>query len=103
MKRVFSIENRMLVQRYRQVLEDAGIPCQLRNEYLGGAAGELPVNEVWPELWVADEDAPRARAVLEAQTAREQAPGPDWRCPACGEELPGQFDVCWNCGGARPG
>jgi hypothetical protein len=22
----------------------------------------------------------------------------DWACPACGEENPGNFEVCWNCG-----
>ena len=24
-----------------------------------------------------------------------------WPCPECGEEVPGNFDVCWNCGAAR--
>ncbi|WP_421620758.1 DUF2007 domain-containing protein [Alkalilimnicola ehrlichii] len=101
MKRVFSVENRMLVERYRQALEDAGIPCQLRNEFLGGGAGELPVNEVWPEIWVADEDEQRARTLLKELKAREADPGPDWTCPRCGETLGGQFDACWNCGALR--
>jgi len=25
--------------------------------------------------------------------------GIDWACPTCGEENPGHFEVCWNCGG----
>lgn len=22
----------------------------------------------------------------------------DWKCVGCGEEVPGEFEVCWNCG-----
>lgn len=25
----------------------------------------------------------------------------NWRCAKCGEEVPGSFEVCWNCGAAR--
>jgi DNA-directed RNA polymerase subunit RPC12/RpoP len=28
---------------------------------------------------------------------------PVWVCPKCGEENPGNFDVCWKCQGARTG
>lgn len=28
--------------------------------------------------------------------------GIDWACPACGEENPGHFEVCWNCGQENP-
>jgi hypothetical protein len=26
----------------------------------------------------------------------------EWRCPSCGETVPSNFDVCWNCQGLRP-
>ena len=26
-----------------------------------------------------------------------------WLCPGCGEENPGNFEVCWNCGAPLPG
>jgi len=26
----------------------------------------------------------------------------DWTCAACGEENPGSFEICWQCGGDRP-
>jgi hypothetical protein len=29
-------------QMYKSLLEDAGIPCLIRNEYLSVAAGEVP-------------------------------------------------------------
>jgi hypothetical protein len=99
-KVVFSSPNYLLVAHYRGLLESAGIPCHLRNEYLAGAAGELPPTECWPELCVEQrwEGAARA-AIAEAQAG---APGsPDWTCPGCGEGIEGQFTACWNCGRER--
>jgi hypothetical protein len=29
--------------------------------------------------------------------AAQEAARPDWKCPACGETLPGTFDMCWKC------
>ena len=30
-------------------------------------------------------------------------PAADWLCPKCGEEVPGNFELCWQCGAFRPG
>ncbi|HUN81568.1 MAG TPA: hypothetical protein VMV81_08690 [Phycisphaerae bacterium] len=27
---------------------------------------------------------------------------PDWKCESCGEENPGNFDICWKCEHERP-
>jgi hypothetical protein len=40
------------------------------------------------------------------QPAGAESPGADpqtgeWTCPGCGEAVPGHFESCWNCGGAR--
>ena len=35
------------------------------------------------------------RTRAEMQQARRAAP--PWRCPSCGEEVPGHFEQCWNC------
>lgn len=38
-----------------------------------------------------------------AESARVRADRPaDWVCEACGERVPGHFDLCWNCQQARP-
>ena len=34
----------------KAALESHGIACEIRGEHLGGAAGELPPGETWPEL-----------------------------------------------------
>jgi hypothetical protein len=85
----------------RNVLESAGIACELRNDRLWSALGEIPLLEAWPQVWVVDErDRERARAVLKEL---ERGPAtPAWTCPGCGEWLEGQFTSCWQCGHERP-
>ena len=49
----------------RSVLENDGIRAELRNDQLAGTEGGGPVSpEMWPQVWVADEDVERAAAVL---------------------------------------
>ncbi|WP_445156697.1 putative signal transducing protein [Halomonas sp. E14] len=99
--RVFAHANALLVSHVRNVLAAAGIPVSLRNMVLGGGAGELPLSECEPEVWVAVHDRERAEALIHASLTG--APGaPDWHCPGCGEVLEGTFDACWRCGTTRP-
>jgi hypothetical protein len=48
---------------WRQALEDQGIRCPVAGKYLGGFAVAPPGYPV-PELWVHQEDAERAQAIL---------------------------------------
>lgn len=101
MKRVYSGANGMLAGFVQGVLEDHGIGSLVKNEYLGGGAGELPPTECWPEVWIADDaDLPRAKALIEELLA-PSSPAPAWTCPECGERMEGQFDRCWLCGAPR--
>jgi hypothetical protein len=34
--------------------------------------------------------------------ARSKRGGPPWRCTACGERNPGNFEICWQCQGEVP-
>ncbi|GAG47044.1 unnamed protein product, partial [marine sediment metagenome] len=43
----------------------------------------------------------RAREEMEAVRAAGESRR--WRCPRCGEENPGHFEVCWNCEGVKSG
>lgn len=102
MKRVYTAADPLLVGHVEALLDGRGIPCVVRNRHLAGGVGELPPIEVWPEIWVHDEDAFAAeRLVAELET--ESAPGTEWRCPECGERVEGQFGMCWRCGTAAPG
>ena len=38
------------------------------------------------------------RARQEMAQARAAGGADDWTCPGCGEQNPGNFEICWNCG-----
>ncbi|HEX5419569.1 MAG TPA: DUF2007 domain-containing protein [Gammaproteobacteria bacterium] len=97
MKRVYASEFLAEVGHFRNLLEQAGIACFIRNEQLSGAMGEIPFLECLPELWVLrDDELPRAKRLIDQQG--ETVAAPDWRCPSCGERNEGQFAACWRCG-----
>ena len=50
MKRVFRAASLLQVAHARNVLLTAGIQSELRNQYLAGALGDLPMLETWPQL-----------------------------------------------------
>ena len=103
MRKIYSSHDRLLVGYLADLLQDQGIPCLVRNAYLGGASGELPPTECWPEIWVADDrDTAPATRLVQAYLTGPVEPRPPWECPACGERLEGQFTACWSCGHGRP-
>ena len=99
MKRVFRAATLLQVAHARNVLLAAGIQCELRNQYLAGALGELPMMETWPQLFVEDADEQYALSAL-ARAASAPVGNP-WTCEDCGERLEAQFTSCWRCGRAR--
>ncbi len=98
MKRVFSAASLLQVAHARNVLIAAGIDSELRNQYLAGALGDLPMLETWPQLWV--EDVLESAALRALQNAATAPAGASWVCSQCGEELEPQFTSCWRCGAA---
>ncbi|HSD75341.1 MAG TPA: DUF2007 domain-containing protein [Steroidobacteraceae bacterium] len=101
MKLVYSAESVVQVAHMRNVLESAGIQCELRNYHLASVIGEIPFVEGWPQLWAVDE---RQHAEAEQVIAAELngvRRGPEWICPECRERLESQFTACWRCGRER--
>ena len=97
MRKVHTADSILEIAHLRNVLEGAGIACFVRNERLGGALGEIPFIECWPELWVLrNGDALEARALIDI-VRTGVANAPDWTCAHCGERVEGQFDACWQC------
>jgi hypothetical protein len=100
MKRVFRAASLLHVAHARNVLIMAGIESEMRNQYLAGALGDLPMLETWPQLWVEDDlENAALRALAVAATATSGAP---WTCAQCGEQLEPQFTSCWRCGEGPP-
>ena len=105
MKKVFVDEMIVWVVQAKQVLEEADIPCFIKNEFSGNLAGEVPFTETWPELWIhRDSDLNQAKTLLQPlrdnRTAHQQTDSslPDWVCDHCGETNEGNFSLCWSCG-----
>lgn len=71
MIRVFVAAHPAEAHLVKGMLETAGIPCEIRREALFGAAGEVPVFDARPEVWVTDEQAATARELIEAPFADE--------------------------------
>ena len=97
MKLVYSHPNSMILGSMSSALNEEGIETEIRNDILGGAAGEIAPGETWIELWVVNE------AQAEAGTQRikeilEQPERDDRLCNRCQESNPATFDVCWQCG-----
>jgi hypothetical protein len=95
-KRVFRAATLLQVAHARNILLSAGIDSELRNQYLAGALGELPMLETWPQLFVEDVDELRALRAL--REAAAPPAGVARVCGVCGERLEPQFTNCWRCG-----
>jgi hypothetical protein len=101
LRKVHTAESLVEIAHLRNLLEAEGIACTVRNDRLGGVAGEIPFLECWPELWIAEHGLLlRARALIE-EALRASPARDDWRCPRCAEMIEAQFEICWNCGEAH--
>jgi len=100
MKKLCSASNLPNAHLLRNLLEQSGIEARVFNENAQSGAGELPIPDAYPQLWVVDErDVQRAREIIEA-FERMPAISATVLCAACTEENPANFQVCWNCGAA---
>ena len=85
-----------------ELLQEAGIRTRIVGDFLGNAAGCLPLGETTaPRVWVRQRDAAHARRVI--RKWRNQEENELAECPNCGESIDDEFDACWKCGTARDG
>src|SRR6266478_2858009 len=96
MKLLFSSPQSPEVTLLKDVLDQAGVPCEVRNENL---YSNFPSTAFQPEIWVLnDDDYPKACEVRDSCFKSGSENRGPWTCPACGEESEGQFGRCWKCG-----
>lgn len=101
--RVHTSPHAAIIQMLAQVLEGHGIRTEVRGAHLAGAVGDIPWVEAWAELWLLDDgDWKRAQPIVEDFIQQGSDPGPPWTCARCGEQVEGNFDICWNCGAPAP-
>lgn len=98
MKRVYTTESLPMVWHMRNVLEQHDIETVIRNDKLFSVAGEVPVTECLPEIWVKNMlDFERAERLINELENSPEILGEDWDCGTCGESNGSNFHVCWNC------
>lgn len=96
MKRLATAPNLFVATLWCDLLQQAGIEATVQRHYASSIAGDLPPDQALPEVWVTDDgQLERARAALEALRHPVER---RWLCQACGEQVEGPFDECWNCG-----
>jgi len=97
MKKVTTVDSIITINHYKNLLLSEGIEAVIRNEHLGSIIGEMPFQEVWPQLWVVNDlDLDRARQLIDGAITGE-SPTADWACKKCGADNEGQFAACWQC------
>ena len=98
MIRVFTAPDIFWLQHARNQLDFAGIETIVRNEYAGGALGELSFIDCWPELWVRDQTtSEKAMRILADLYDEHLVDGPEHNCLYCGASSPANFQRCWQC------
>jgi hypothetical protein len=104
-----------------QALDAYFCPRCGRAEFFVAGVGEDPRGQGLHDDGVDDDAVPLSLAVLDPGTdedddhvdegedvevvADEDVDAdnlPEWDCASCGEAVPGNFEVCWNCSAPRP-
>jgi hypothetical protein len=98
MIRVYEAANLQDAHIVLGLLAQARIEARVFNQHAQGGLGDIPFGEAYPSVWIEDaRDQERARKIIDDYQLKAEATG-TVRCSACGEESPGNFAVCWNCG-----
>ena len=80
-------------------LQFEGIAASVQRQYLAGIAGDLPLDQCLPEVWIHHpSQETRARTLLHHL---QNVPQHRWLC-GCGELVEGGFEQCWNCAAWMP-
>ncbi|NQV71306.1 MAG: DUF2007 domain-containing protein [Pseudohongiella sp.] len=97
MRRVYTSDNVTKAWHIRNVLEQHDIQAVVKNEQLYSVAGEVPITECMPEVWVGDLFFARADQIIRDIENSAEPEGQDWICNSCKEVNAGSFGLCWNC------
>ncbi len=103
MIRLYQAENLPQAQLLLDRLAAAGIEAHIFNANAQGIAGETPVTETLPEIWLENpSDEAAARAIVDEFEQQLAAPVTERPCPYCGAMNPSTFEICWKCGKELP-
>jgi hypothetical protein len=91
--------NLFLATLWADALKAEGIEASVQRQFLGSAAGELPPDQCFPEVWI--HHAPQEQRARQLLYHLQHVPQHRWIC-VCGELVEGGFEQCWSCGVLMP-
>ncbi|MEK6663645.1 MAG: DUF2007 domain-containing protein [Pseudomonadota bacterium] len=98
MIRIYQAANLPQAHLVSGLLRHAGIDSRVLKENAQGGLGDIPFGEAYPEVWIENPaDSERAKVII-AEFESAPVDHGSMTCPACGEENPGNFEMCWKCG-----
>ena len=98
MIRIYQAANLPQAHLVAGLLRQAGIDARVLKENAQGGLGDIPFGEAYPEVWIEHEtDEVRAKEIV-AEFESVPVEIASVACPVCGEENPGNFELCWKCG-----
>jgi hypothetical protein len=102
MQKLYVSQSLIDVESRKELLDQAEIPCTIKNQRSAMLGGEVPFVEVFPELWVLqDEDYERAQTLLNDWEEAQPLESTSWTCVSCGEVHQKEFTTCWKCNEER--
>ncbi len=96
MKKIYTHDNMFIVHNMKNILDNAGIETELRNEYAAGASGDLAPLDTWLELWLVHE-RDEAIATTTIKNTLSSTDTTVWTCTHCQESNESSFEICWQC------
>ncbi len=97
MKRIYTARNLAEAYLVRDLLTRSGVVVHVFNEHAMAAMGELALGSAYPQVWIAQEHQEQhARSVI-AEYETRPVSTITRNCHTCGEQNPGEFELCWNC------
>lgn len=98
MDKVYCHFDRFMVFQIKQLLDEKGIPCFVKNEFAIGAMGELSPMDALPEVWISDPEwLPKAQQFID-EFESQPIDQSSWVCTKCSESNAANFELCWQCG-----
>ena len=99
MKRVYTADSLTMAWHIKNILEGHGVSCLIKNDKLYSVAGEVPITECMPEVWVTDAlYAKYAEGIIKQAESGPIEDEGDWECLVCKEINFSNFVACWSCG-----
>jgi len=99
MKRVYIADSVPMAWHIKNLLESYGVSCLVKNDRLYSVAGEIPVTECLPEVWVMSSLYVKyAEGIIKQVESDCVQDHEDWICRVCEEANFSNFGACWSCG-----